>query len=62
MIIGSGVGALAKVLEGYMGEADLPTNPTRSILGNLLRVVIVLFWQQDDQLKSGLPRMEVHIN
>ena len=45
-----------------MGEAALPTDPTRSILGNLLRVVVVLFWQHDDQLKSGLPWMEVHIN
>ena len=62
MILDSGVGALAKVLEAYMGEADLPTNPTRSILRNLLRVVVVLFWQHDDQLKSGLPWMEVLIN
>jgi hypothetical protein len=38
-----------------MGEAVLPIDPTRSILGNLLRVVVVLSWQHDDQLKSGLP-------
>ena len=45
-----------------MDEAALPTNPPRSILGNLLRVIIMLFWQHNDQLKSGLPWMEIHIN
>jgi hypothetical protein len=45
-----------------MSEAALPTDPTRSILGNLYQVVIVLFWQHDNKLKSGLSWMEVHIN
>ena len=53
--------ALRKVLKVYMGEVALPTDPTWSILGNLLQVDIVLFWQHDDQLKSGLSWMEVHI-
>ena len=43
----------AQVLEAYMGEAVLPTNPTQIILGNLLQIVVVLFWQHDDQFKSG---------
>ena len=38
-----------------MGEVALPTDPTQSILDNVLWVVVVLFWQHDDQLKSGLP-------
>ena len=46
--------ALRKVLKVYMGEVALPTDPTWSIFGNLLQVDIVLFWQHDDQLKSGL--------
>ena len=37
-----------------MGEADLSTDPTQSVFDNLLLVIIVLFWQHDDQLKSGL--------
>ena len=45
-----------------MVEAGLPTDPTRSILDNLLRVVVMLFWQHDDLLKSELSWMEVHIN
>jgi hypothetical protein len=39
---------MSKVLEAYIGEAALPTDPTHSILGKLLWVVIVLFWQHDD--------------
>ena len=58
----NGVRALPKVLEAYMGEATLPTNPTRSILDNLFRIVIELFWQHDNQLKSGPSLMEIHIN
>ena len=34
MILDGEVGALPKVLEAYMGEVALPTNPTWSILGN----------------------------
>jgi hypothetical protein len=33
MFLDSGVGALPKVLEVYIDEAALPTDPTRSILG-----------------------------
>jgi hypothetical protein len=51
---------LPKVLKAYLGEE--PTDPIRSIPENLLRVVVVLFWQHNDQLKSGLPWMKVHIN
>jgi hypothetical protein len=54
MIFDVGRGAPRKVLEACMGEAALPTDPTRSILGNLLQVVVVLSWQHDDQLKNGL--------
>ena len=61
-ILNGGKGALPKILKAYMGEADLSTNPTRSIFGNLLRVVIMLFWQHDDQLKSGFIWIVVHIN
>ena len=43
MILDGGVGAMPKVLEAYMGEATLATDPTRSILGNLFWVVVVLF-------------------
>lgn len=57
-----GIGAMSKFLEVDMNEAALQTDTTRSILGNILQVVIVLFWQRDNQLKSGLPRMEVHID
>lgn len=52
---------MPKVLVVYMGEAVLPTDPIHNILNNLLRVVIVLFWQHDDQLKSELSWMEIHI-
>ena len=34
MLLDSGVGALPKVLEAYMGEEALPIDPTQSILGN----------------------------
>jgi hypothetical protein len=43
-----------------MGEVALPTDTPRSILGNVLRLVVVLFYQHYDQLKNGLPWMEVH--
>ena len=57
------VGALHKVLESYMGEAVLSTDspPPGAYLATMLRIVIVLFWQHEDQLKSGPPWMEVHI-
>ena len=45
-----------------MGEVDLSTDPTQGIFGILLQVVVVLSWQHDDQLKSGLIWIEVHIN
>ena len=34
MFLDGGVGALPKVLEAYMDEVALPTDPTQSILGN----------------------------
>ena len=40
----------------------IEVSSTWSILGNLLRVVVVLFWQHDDQFKSKLPWMEIYIN
>jgi hypothetical protein len=42
MVVDGGGGAPPKVLEAYMGEAVLPTDPPWSILGNVLRVVVVL--------------------
>jgi hypothetical protein len=53
---------MSKILEANIGEAILPTNPTHSIFGNLLWVVVMSFWQRNDQLKSGFPWMKVHIN
>jgi hypothetical protein len=40
--VDGGGGAPPKVLEAYMGEA-FADRPPRSILGNVLRVVVVLF-------------------
>ena len=34
MFLDGGVGALPKILEAYKDEVALPTDPTRSILGN----------------------------
>ena len=58
-----------------MGEAVWPPNPPkaerhglhghwpnmRAQLPSMIRVVVVLLRQHDDQLKVGLPWMEVHI-
>ena len=57
-----GIGALPKILEAYMGEAALSTDPTQNIIGNFLWIVIMLFWQHNDKYNNGLPWMEVHIN
>jgi hypothetical protein len=45
-----------------MALVALPTDPTWSILGNLLQVVIVFFWQHKHPFMNGLPYMEVHID
>ena len=50
-----------KVLEVYMGEAFGLTKPLGTYLAIMLRIVVVLFGQHEDQLKCGLPWMEVHI-
>ena len=44
-----------------MGEAVWPTEPPGAYLATMLWVVVVLLGQHEDQLKSGLPWMEVHI-
>ena len=60
-----GVGALHKVLEAYIGEAALPTDPPPStpeiFLAVMFWVVILLFWQRENHLKNGLPWMKVRI-
>ena len=53
-MLDGGVGALPKVVDAYMDKAALAIGPSRSIIGNLLRIVIMLFWQHKEQLKSGL--------
>ena len=62
MILVSGIGALTKVQDAYMDDVDLSTDPTRSILGNLLWVVVMLFWKYYDQFKSGFAWMTIYIN
>ena len=75
MFLDSGVGALPKVLEVYMGEAVwLPYPPeaewdgfhghwpnVEAWLPSMAQVVIVLLQQRYNQLKIGLPGIEVHI-
>ena len=64
MLLDGGVGALPKVLEAYMGEVALLTDPTRSILdiyASGCYNVGMLLHQRDDQLKIELSWMEVHI-
>ena len=58
MLVDGGVEALDKVLEAYMGEVMLPAKPPETYLIIMLRVVVVLLGQYEDQLKSGLPWME----
>ena len=69
MLRDGGIGVLPKLLEAYMGETVC--QPILSVakqhglhgrwpnmgvkLPSMLRVVVVLFWQHDDQLKIGLP-------
>jgi hypothetical protein len=50
-----------RFLEACMGEAALPTNPPKAYLAIMLRIVVVLFRQHDDQLNIGVSWMEVHI-
>ena len=44
-----------------MGEAVWPAETLKAYLATILRVVVVLLGQHEDQLKSGLPWMEAHI-
>ena len=75
MIFDGAVKALCKVLKAYTGAAGWPADPTRGqqvqplramiqlgdILPSMVRIVKVLLQQRNDQLKIGLPWMEVHI-
>ena len=60
-IFDGGVGAPHKVLEAYMDEVVWPAKPSGTYLATMLWVVVVLLGQHENQLKSGLPWMEVHI-
>ena len=53
-VIDSGEGAPHKVLKAYTGEAVWLVEPPKAYLATMLRVIIVLLWQHEDQLKSGL--------
>ena len=61
MLLHSGVRVPHKVLEAYMVEAVWPAESPGAYLTPMLWVVVVLFLQHEDQFKSGLLRMEVHI-
>ena len=61
MLLDGGVDSPHIVLEAYMGEAVWRAEPPGAYLTTMLRVVVVLLGQHEDQLKSGLPWMEVHI-
>lgn len=58
MLLDYGVGAPRKCLEACMGEevwlAELP----RAYLATMFHVVVLLFGQHEDQLRSGLPWMK----
>ena len=68
MILDGGIGAPRKVLEAYMGEVGWPANPPKAerhnLYGrwsnvcawvhNMVRIVVVLLQQHDDQLNIGL--------
>jgi hypothetical protein len=44
-----------------MGEAALLTNPSKAYLATMLRDIVVLLRQHDDQLNIELSSLEVHI-
>ena len=44
-----------------MSEAVWPTEPSRSIVSNYVSGSCGVVWEHEDQLKRGLPWMEVHI-
>ena len=59
MLLDGGVGTPHKILLAYMDEAALPTDPPEHIW---FLVAVMLLWHHDDQLKSGLPWMEIPSN
>ena len=61
MLLDGGGGPLPKVLEAHMGEAALLTNPSEAYLATMLRDIVVLLRQHDDQLNIELSSLEVHI-
>ena len=61
MLLDSGLGALYKALEAYMGKTVWPAKPPGAYLTIMLQVVVILLGQHEDQLKGGLPWMEVRI-
>ena len=61
MLLDGGVRALYKVLEAYTGKLVWPAERPGAYLAIMLRVVVVLLGQHEDQLKGGLPWMEVRI-
>ena len=61
MVVDGGLEAPHKVLEACMGETMWAAKPPGGYLATMLWVVVVLFGQHDDQLKSGRPWMKVHI-
>ena len=44
-----------------MGQVVWLAKPPGAYLATMLRVVVVLLGQHDDQFKSGLSWMEIHI-
>lgn len=51
-----------KILEVFKGEAEWPADPHGSNLAPMFWLVVVLFWQHDYQLNSGLLWTEIHIH
>ena len=60
-ILDGRVGALHKVSEAYMGEVVWPAEPLGAYLATMLQAVVMLLGQHDDQPKSGLSWIEIHI-
>ena len=60
-LLDSGIGAPWKVLKANMGDAVWPTKPARIYLATMLWINVVLLEQHEDQLRSGLPWMEVNM-
>ena len=57
-LLDGGIGTPHKILEAYIDEAMWSEHP-EAYLATLLWVIIVLLWQHEDQLKDGLPWMEL---